>query len=316
MKYPCCPDAKLEGHVWQEFLWFVQERAAILYRRNNRSPRPWTEDPTLASSAFGNVWREMDRGTDWELQQLYAPQTPVEQVMFVLLYRHNLIPRTTKSLRLGCFPSMVVKRAGKGAVMHDCIKIWPGVWVGDKPVKRPVISLDDLDAETWAVYCWQHWQDVLSQTEWIEWLAQDPEGAYPDPHSLWNDIDRRFPKLGGFKSYEAMTSLTYLRWWPWQEDSFVHAGHGAAPAIRWLDPGSKPEHDASWLARYAPVVKAELRSRRGFNWTQHELLLWQPSYKFTARTLEDCLCEYRKWVQVRDGDRRPRELGDRLGRWG
>ncbi len=48
-----------------EFFAYARERHAIHLRRSSGAPGPWTEDPVLQAYRFCNVFRELDKTTEW-----------------------------------------------------------------------------------------------------------------------------------------------------------------------------------------------------------------------------------------------------------
>lgn len=332
------------GEQWDQFLTFIESRSRMEGTQRERRAE-WAEtigvDPLLGSCKFGSPWRRVDNGSrteDWKLQGMrqryYANEKwkPVsyklEQLIFILLYRHSLVSETATMLMDGWTPQRIADYACKHGtrVMHDCIKIWPRLWV--KPATSgadvewttenldPVTSLEQLDSLGWAVYCHLHYIDILDNLPWLEWLTNAPIGGH-DATVIHQEFCMRFPRLGEFKAYEVMTSLTYTDWWELDEWSFVHVGHGAEPAIRMLEPDLDPSCYRAWLVRATEAVQTML-DRRG-------ILVYprltdisgnEVTYRhFTPRTLEDCLCEWRKFVQVKAGtrDARPFDAGD--NRW-
>lgn len=284
---------------WQQFLWFVTERAAIAHRRYVlKAPRPWTEDKIMQEGKFGNVWREIDRGTEWELYRLRTAQAPREQVALILCYRHNLIPATTLALLGGATPLDIANDSRGSAVFSDVIKIYP--------------HLDTLcpsgacgsEAVRMATYAYVHWSHVVDRLD--EYMYKIGSNVN-DPYYVHRLTQATFPLLGEFKSYEVMTSLTYCDWWPHDEDSFMHAGHGAMPALRLLtgDTETADELMSAYLVPLKDIVRPLLEAA-GMHWLVP---------KFTYRTLEDCLCEWRKWRAVSEGKRVNRPWPDGLGRF-
>lgn len=313
---------RVVGKDWNDFLDFVTCRALLQnVNRNHRESVAVTNgfDPLIGQVKFGSPWRFLDKGSQIEainlemIHKKYASgeideiESRLRQMIFILVYRHNLVPKTTQNLLQGRTPSYIAQEAEESStrVMHDCIKIWPRIWVmphgfTQSEEAESVKSLDQLTLTEWAVYCHQHYHDVLEQIPWLEWLVQaDPDER--DLHVIYYEFKQRFPRLGAFKVYEVLTSLTYLGWWGHSEWNFVHVGHGALPAVNRLA-GVLDESPEAWLVRATLPVRESLLER-GMVWPQfgrNQYVHWTP------RTLEDCLCEWRKYFQIKEGTREPR----------
>ena len=113
--------------------------------------------------------------------------------------------------------------------------------------------------------------------------------------------------VGPFKSYEVATSLTYSDRLPaLREEQLFHVGPGAAGGL-WLLTGSTSSNRSDFEALRVAVMKS-LSSRRLFRWIPPEWQARQPGeqWKFTLRTLEDTLCEFRKYWNIKIGSARGR----------
>jgi len=288
-------NVKLEGPDWDAFFGFVYERAMILFRRECGMARPWTDDPILQVGKFGNVWRKVDKGTEWELR-LLDDKDKYEQAKSILTYRHNLIPWTTISI-LGNVEFAYADEHIQGPIFSDVIKIYEGMKV--KP--------EDATREDWFNYALQHADDVNIG---LHRFVNNCLLRTDDPRYVMAMIMDMFPLLGEFKSYEVFTSLTYCDWFPYDENSYPHVGHGSLEYLRRLTNDWYTRDDLMWLylVELAPRVRRVL----------HKMDMPWPTRLgglFTCRTFEDCICEWRKYDQVKHGLRDNKPWPDNLRRW-
>lgn len=73
-----------------ETFWrFVHERHSIWHRRFILSqPYPWTQDPILQRNKFTNVYRELDPGTKFSIQEIMEVDAPrPDRIFNVMMYR-------------------------------------------------------------------------------------------------------------------------------------------------------------------------------------------------------------------------------------
>jgi hypothetical protein len=122
--------------------------------------------------------------------------------------------------------------------------------------------------------------------------------------SIIKSLPGRIPGLGPFRAYEVVTSLTYSEHLPQlREKDLFHIGPGAIDGLEMLTGGSRFYTHTNFEALRIAVVR-ELGKRRRFRWIPPK---WQGDqsnaepHKFTLRTLEDSLCEFRKYVAM-NGD--------------
>lgn len=280
--------------LWSELAWFVRERAVIAARKARGLPAPWTDDLILQSGKFGNVWRELDRGTVWERTAIKGLHLK-EAARLIMLYRHCLVPRTTMLLLEGACLSKLLLSLDDMPVVHDPVKEWPGI---------DARSRDDAPRHDWVRLVIRH-RDLVDAA--LPQLLPHLHRRRVDAHALHELIMHLIPTLGPFKAYEVVTSLAYVPTVPLDGNSLAFVGHGAAPALSLVTP--EGTHSSADLL----LVSAQLS----------ELMLLSPAFcdatdllgmprRLTVRAVEDCLCEWRKWREVRAGTRqnRPRRAAD------
>ena len=65
-------------------LYWIAERERIRIRRSNGDPPPWTDDPILRGNRFCNVRREDDQVTRWIAENLRTPHADDRDLWFVM----------------------------------------------------------------------------------------------------------------------------------------------------------------------------------------------------------------------------------------
>lgn len=82
------------GLIWdadevEKFYRFVCERHSIWHRRFvEHRPWPWTQDPVLRRHKFTNIYRELDPGTKFLMDNILETYTPrPDRIFNVMLYR-------------------------------------------------------------------------------------------------------------------------------------------------------------------------------------------------------------------------------------
>lgn len=279
---------------WDEFVWFVRERAAIALKKKLCLPQPWTDDFILRTGKFGNVWRELDRGTRWELDKIRGMPT-IDAIELIMLYRHNLVPTTTCLLLADYSPEDIADVLGDKPIVHDVVKEWPGIHARAYGDKRPI---------DWARYVCEHRRQVRHKS-WLGPVEMMISGEHCDAAALHQLLMDSISTLGPFKAYEVVTSMGYIESVPLSGDSLAHVGKGSSPTLELVQGGYSSSH----LVQCAHDLNAELAETPDFAATAEGLGM--PA-RLTLRAVEDCLCEWRKWRAVRDGSRKnvPRSAGD------
>lgn len=138
---------------------------------------------------------------------------------------------------------------------------------------------------------------------------------------VYSFLRYRLPVLGDFRPYEIVTSMSYLAELGWHENDFCFVGHGAKPAlVRMFDLSpsvlSTNVADEFWsdLLRtfwaesgdYLHTLSGSDSQARtyGWEWIPMAKQPWpfREETKWTLRTAEDSLCEFRKWIQLWESD--------------
>lgn len=82
---------------------FVRARHGVWVKRDLGLPAPWTDDPIVATRKFTNVFRILDRGSQFVLTDLLDPELSVrDQLARLFLYRHTGRVETWKFLEMIC----------------------------------------------------------------------------------------------------------------------------------------------------------------------------------------------------------------------
>jgi hypothetical protein len=270
-------------------LWdFVTERQRIWERRAAGSPRPWTADPVLRERHFMNVYRELDRTTAhlrrWLLPQV-RDRDPLELLVNLVAYRHFNRPATAEALlpvRAGFDPAELLER----------LRAVPG-WPYTTAYRTTVyVNLGSLDQRRNSVEAIRRWWDELAP---LAAVLGDVTLAH------FRRYCRDVSALGPFHAYHVACDLAaYTELAAFTENDpavYAHVGsRRALAAIHGLPelPSERVAADlilALW-ARHEPALAA-----RGFPWLGGRRL--------TVRNVEDCLCEYSRYLRGLGGRGRP-----------
>src|SRR6185437_7328847 len=56
-------DVWMDNELYQDVMWFIQERLSIWGKKTSGETPPFTDDPILSTYRFCNIFREFDRQT-------------------------------------------------------------------------------------------------------------------------------------------------------------------------------------------------------------------------------------------------------------
>ena len=218
---------------------FVQERHKIWELRQAGSQQPWTSDPILASRKFTCMFRLLDPGSQFFIEELAVDEEPRDVFARAIFYRLTNLPST---------------------------------WVALKNVLGHYPRADDLDERTADVLCFlrDEGMQVFSGAYMIAGslgakLGMDKsreavmtsrrvlDGAWPDFSSATKQQDRflalkRHSGMGNFMAMQILTDVGYTT--EYREDEFVICGPGAAKGAQLLFPEQPSFHALNWAHKH------------------------------------------------------------------
>lgn len=249
--------------------YWINERELVRIRKEAGEPKPWSEDTVFQRTYFCNVHREDDRVTKW-IRQFYSPHVGHH------LFTHNIV-----LARLLNWPETLeyigYQREWNPERINELLhwkaedgKIWGSAYV----VTTHGLKMDKIDYLTERV--------MLSAADNIEAI-----GAL----DTCETVAEMLQKVEGISTFMAGQIVADLKntpdhylekatdWW-----SFALPGPGSRRGMDWLMARKVP--DRQWYA--------ELDNLRYVLNDVHKI-------KLCAQDLQNCLCEYDKYMRVSNG---------------
>lgn len=278
------------------FWAFVHERHMVWHRRfENGWPSPWTDDPILARYKFCNVYRELDRGTQWWLAA---------------------VGRTSASLADKLFKTALYRLSASSMDVWDAMGGLPG-------------PQDDLPAffdrvrEAWysGAFKWSRAyslpghpidRDVAGR---LQYAAEDNVGRATEVAEVALSAGspekscaalRGMRGLGPFLSYQVYLDLVTSGDLPFGYGDWAHIGPGADPVFRWMF------YDL-WAGSEQDMLRLLERTQESYLSADFPYWLGR---RLALPDLEHCLCEWRKYLAVAEGQRGGRALYAGPRSWG
>jgi len=277
------------------FWQFIYDRQEIWHKRFIMGMRaPWSDNPIFNEYKFTNVYRELDRGTIYLLDNICEKMEPVDQVWNIIVYR--MFNRVSTYDHLG-FRSF-------------------GRWATDKGFRKAFTILREWADDGNSLYtdahmtcAYEHFpgKDKLERFEYIF------HGVIMGMEVLMRIINKAksletihkaltaFPGIGPFLAYEMAVDISYCEWNNLGEDEWVNAGPGCQRGLAAIFPGIKP-NDCAWMIKV-------LRQAQEREFARLKLPFEAIAYDgrwLTLRNIEHCCCEVFKYLKALNGTGRPR----------
>lgn len=267
----------------KEFWTFVAERQAVWYRRFVLKQKPpWTENPILRDYKFTNVYRELDRGTIWYMENVVPKHTgKLHRLLWAtVMYRlvNNVetfeevpIPRFRDWLDVrSSFRTKLLERQGRANVFTTAHLTLPS--------RKGQLKVDRL-------------MEVMNHF-FVQLIQIVPEiekaKSLEEVFTLLQEIEC----VGRFISYEICCDLMLCKAIPFTENDWVNPGPGCKRGINWIWPEVKQIHE------YQDKIQF-LRKNQKFFFKKFGLKFYRYNHQpMTLRGIEHSLCEFQKYVKM------------------
>lgn len=283
----------------ERFVYWVGERNRIYERRQAGQARPWTDDSILQTNYFTNVYRELDRTTQWFKEHIREPRRESKSVIFatVCFRWFNLIETGEVLIERGfldnwCEADVV---ACLGQRRDAGRQIFTGAYMINSPPK--IRKLEAIARRISNV-----WED---------------RAALCASASTWTSLKQAHERLtaydgmGGFMAYEVVCDLRHTAVLERADDvsSWANPGPGAVRGLYrvlgWEIPNKSnataPPAPDDFQEQVASLL-ATLRERYP-----------DAPFAFEAREVEQSLCEFDKYDRLLFGDGKSKRSYDGVG---
>jgi NTP pyrophosphatase (non-canonical NTP hydrolase) len=273
--------------VYDTYWRFAVERQRIFFRRLQRLPPPWTDDPVLRVHKFTNAFRASDRVSQYLIRQVIyrddLPNDPAEVVFRILLFKAFNRIKTWEMLETAVGPvvypdysfdryeRVLAQALARGETIYSAAYIMPSARsLGHKRKHQNHLALigrmmaDELPARL---------------TE-----ASSMQRAF--------DLIRAYPTVGDFLGYQYVTDINYSRVTNFTEMEFVIPGPGAIDGIRKCFSDAGGLNDAEVIRFMADRQELEFE-RLGLRFQN----LW--GRRLQLIDCQNLFCEVDKYARVR-----------------
>ena len=270
----------MDSKYWSDFTYWIQERERIrLAKEVYQEDPPWTDDPIMASVRFCNICREDDKVTKWIKQNWRDPLSEHGDIPLLVfgmcIARVINWPDTLQLIRLPIVPNWTIQRDFIEVLdwmQKKGLQIWGNAYM--------VTGGYSKGGETKQAIMGR----VLASAQGVLYGNRVPYKLLDEVHQ--NVMDA--PGLGSFLAAQVVADVKYTPqfitapdWW-----SFCAPGPGSTMGLNFLydrKPGEAIGH-----TRFMKEVN-EIRS-----------LLKEHYYtELTAHDVQNCLCEFSKYVRVK-----------------
>lgn len=269
----------------KEFLWFMCERQRIWERKEvEEQPPPWTDDPVLQKYHFCNVYRRLDAGTQYLLENIVGQGDDADVFFNIIFYRFLNLP-TSYEVAGGFTP---VEEFDPEYVVEELTVQSQDFTVFSPAYRISPTRFADSDSKLENIFYGIFRDDILENfPEYYQGVMQS------ESLEIAHRVLTQIRGVGDFLGYELVTDMNYDLL-DFSENDFVNAGPGAQRGIELI-----------WGTDFDESYEAKIRYLVQFQHTLfHHFDLKFPYWEekgdeLTCRDFEHSLCEYHKFWRVK-----------------
>ena len=283
----------MNQYMIERFFDTAMERHRIFLRRTEGQQWPWTEDRIFQEGRFCNVYRELDKTTQWFARFIRPLSTnPRKQLLNTVIFRwFNRIETGGALLDEQLFYGEGDVGGGYPGWELQCalstLDLVRPVVTGAYVIKTP----DDMNKLQGVCWCIENFHQFLDNTIGPNMDMYQEQSL----ENVWRWLcDCAY--LGPFMAYEIVSDLQYM------------SMRDAPDILTWANPGPGAQRGLNRLAQKAPSasMRRELAISAMRHLREHRLardLEELSGIVVTMREIEHWLCEFDKYERVRHGGR-------------
>ena len=299
------------------FVKFIKDRYDIHIKKDvMKQEKPWTKDPILQSYKFTNVCREHDKESLWVIRnivnnkELCYEDKLLNCILFRLFNKHQ-------TLELICAPIPFLECDGD-INLDICRETFEQKRIEDPEYVffTRAFNTGGLKRELkW--YSPTHEKDMCMRVmKFIVYLAKDDrihkKIKFCENQMEIHDLLRSYMGIGDFLAYQIFVDFTYIKEFPFSENEFTVAGPGCRRGIDSLfseKDGMSYEECIFWLRNNWTQLNNKYihDSDKRFIPQRDMKDLYKEDRTMNVMRLENCLCEFSKYMKLSSGKGRARK---------
>jgi len=294
---------------------FIKRRYGIHLRKDVlHEPAPWTKDKILQEFRFTNVRREHDKETLWLIHNIVqAPHLSYgDKLLNIILFRIFNKHETAELLRMpirfsereNWNPERYRQRFEDARLVDPKRIFFTGAFItgGTKRALKWYLpdKRNENSMEMRVMYFMKYLIDTGFVSELRKVQKQDQQAVFQKLNSTMG--------IGEFLGYQIFVDFSYIPEFPFSENEFVVAGPGCSKGLKYLFRDTDHLTDEEclfWLRDHIDDLFHEIDP----DWNPQRFFWDLPEYDrcLNVMSLENCFCEFSKYIRAKLGTGRPRK---------
>lgn len=317
------PDASKEVDEENFKLFFktMFERQEVWYNRFiKKQPRPWTDDEFFANNKFTNVFRELDRNSQWQIKHIFMENGIKRKDLLwkIMLFRIFNNPDT--------FEWIGNQRKSFSGLLPNYSEYDSKEWAdlilgyratGNNPYTNAYLINSQACPGKTRDWCYTNRvvpeiHDAIPELNKLLIKAKKPQEIISFLKTL--------PAVADFIAHEFYQDFTYaprysqINLMKFDQDDYTNVGPGASIGIRLIFPNLEKREQEEGIYRLRDVAVEELAKLGDFKyieWDSDLSLYYEPIdryKKITLHQIEMWLCEFQKYWKMKIGMGKQRSI--------
>lgn len=278
------------------FYWCC-ERMNIFWKRYNGEQQPWTDDEILQQYKFTNVYRVLDRSSQYMLRNVIyngKQYSPEDMFFRILLYKHFNLPDTWDAL-----------------IKEFCDVTYNTGWENiarflDDRIGRGITIYSNAFMLTGWFYTLPRYACIRGQSKHRGYFEVFRQRIFDNGRidvflraTRFEELFNLFKELEPFSDFMAQQyclDLNYSSLYHFTENDFVAVGPGAKRGIQFAFKGDHKDDGEAvvrWTQEHFDELMVRFCQDSGMVWNP---LPWEPVPTLT--NIQNCFCELSKYAKA------------------
>lgn len=277
------------------YMHFVEERMNIFWKRLEGQQQPYTDDPILREYKFTNVYRVLDRASQYLLSNVInngKEYTKEEMFWRILIYKHFNLPSTWEllinefgdidsSVDLFDIADFLDKKIDEGVAIYSNAYMLTAAFLSGN--KGEYCHLKENKWKKYRYYFYIFKKELIEKDKISDILNSK---SFTEMFNKMSSVT----SFGDFITYQYCQDLNYTDFFDFDDNEFCSAGVGT---IR----GIKRCFDIEGKVDYGEIVKWVHRNFEYFLDKFNSNFKPLPNHMPTVPDLSNCFCETDKYLR-------------------
>ncbi len=302
----------------EEFFYVVKERQDIWFKRFSKEPKPWTKDQILLNNKFTNVYRELDRESQFLISKIMIPFDTKNLKGSVITYAND-------DIKLLYYYMFFFKFFNNNLLFSWLIKNSPYRGIPTPEEYDPIVFEELLKEFRMSggnpftnAYCTNSVGSIGHTRDWhfcnkvipkmISLLSKIETLAKGNDVKPLIKCFETISSVSHFVSHELYQDLTYITIYcknfkfKFDQNDFTNVGPGCKVGLRLIFPSLQEKEIIGGIGLLRDMFNEQVEDFKYTTWNKvKKVYEVSETGELTLHNIEMMLCEYQKYWKMKVG---------------